>query len=257
MATHVLTNAKILVDEFDLTGDFNAVSLKDNAELQENTVFGIGTKRFAGGLQATEFGAGGFLNLSNTANAEGEDMVVFPRVGLAGKIITVSDAGVEGDTAFAFRAAVGEYTLMNASVGEMAKFDLSASSGRGPVPSFGSNRPTLGRGVALANKLGAAQISGNGSGTAFQLGAVTTGKYIWASLHIIKITGGGTLTLILQRDTVGFPSPVTYTTFPSVGVGSAFLQWDATTTTDDYWRANWTLTGASPTAQFFMAAGVQ
>jgi hypothetical protein len=231
MPPKVLTNAKLWVDAWDLSGDVNKIALDYGAELQDATTFGHqGGKARKGGLKNTSLALEGFWS-------EGPDLVdevLFGKVGLVDVPITVADSlGAAGDPAFSFLAGIAQYSP-GASIGEMLKFALDAES----------SNDALIRGILLRNSV--ETIAGNGA--AFAQGLVGSGQKLWATLHVIAISGGGTWTFKVQSDDAGgFGSPTDRITFGAVTVKGS--QWATPVAgpiaSDNQWRASWSVAGGS------------
>lgn len=94
------------------------------------------------------------------------------------------------------------------------------------------------------------------TGTAQQLGALVSGvTKLVCVLHVFSVTGGGgSVTVTVESDTVGFPSPIVRGTFAAVAtaasVGRQVLEITGTIT-DDYWRVVATF---APGTNFSLAA---
>jgi hypothetical protein len=244
MATQVLTNARLWVDAFDFSGDVNKIALNYSADLLDATAFLTpGGKARKGGLKDATLAAEGFWN----GGADQVDEVLFGKIGLVSVPVTSAPTiGLAGDPAFSFRAGFASYTP-GASVGEMFKFSVDASeSDDVPV-----------RGILLRNSV----ESGNGNGAAFAQGLVGSGQKLYASLHVLAVSGGGTWTFKVQSDDAGgFGTPTDRITFNAVTVKGS--QWAVPVVgpiaSDNQWRANWSVAGgAGNSITFVMFLGIQ
>jgi len=230
MPPKVLTNARLWLDAFDLSGDLNKIALQYGAELQDATTFANqGGKARKGGLKSTSLALEGLWS----GGVDQVDEVLFGKIGVVGVPITVSDTGIAGDPgSFSFLAGAAQYTP-GASVGELLKFSLDAES----------SDDALIRGILLRNAIETA----NGNGAAFAHGLVGSGQKLWATLHVLSVSGGGTWTWKIQSDTSGFPSPIDRITFNAVTVKGS--QWAVPVAgpiaTDDNWRVTWSVAGGS------------
>jgi len=238
MPPQVLTNARLFLDAWDLTGDLNKIALNYAAELQDATTFATGGgKARKGGLKDTTLAAEGFWS----GGTDLVDEVLFGKVGLVSIPITiVPSSGVDGDTAFAFRAGVASY-VPGAAVGEMLKFSLDAQ---------GSDEALV-DGLLLKN--GVVTVGGNG--TAFAEGLVGSGQRLFAALHVLAIAGGGTWTIKCQSDdNGGMSSPTDRITFGAVTVKGS--QWATPVAgpiaSDNQWRATWSVAGGSGNSLTFV-----
>jgi hypothetical protein len=138
-----------------------------------------------------------------------------------------------------------EYEGPSGAVGEMAAFRAAARSGDGAG---------LIGGTVIHNQT--RTTSGNGTG--FQLGAVGATQRVHGALHVLSAAGTTpSLTVVVQSDTSGFPSPTTQLSFAAkTAIGSEFLS-AAGPITDDFWRANFTISGTSPSFLFALILGIQ
>ena len=244
MAIKVLTNAKLWLDAWDLSGDVNKIALQYGVDLQYATTFATpGAKARKGGLRSTSLALEGFWS----GGVDLVDEVLFGKVGAVSVPLTVSDTGVAGDPGtFSFLAGVAQYTP-GAAVGELFKFALDVVS----------SDDALIRRILLRNSI----ETGAANGAAFAQGLVGTGQKLWAALHVLAIAGGGTWTWKLQSDDAGgFGTPTDRITFNAVTVKGS--QWATPVAgpiaSDNQWRASWSVAGGagnSITAVMFM--GIQ
>ena len=241
MAFQVLTNCKVYLDGYDLTGHSNKVELKYSAESLENTVFGATTKTRQAGLKNVELNLEGFWE----SGAGKIDTLAGANIGVVGKIITLGPTGgAQGEPFYSFKNMLGEYSA-GAAVGELLPFSYNGS---------GSDSHGLIKGNVLENAAKTATAAGTGR----QLGAVAEGQHLYAVMHVLAVSGTNpTLDMIIQSDNVsGFTSPTTKITFDqAVAVGSQWGIRVAGPLTDDYYRASWTI-GGTDTPSFTVFVGV-
>lgn len=230
MASQVLTNATVLVDGLNMSGQLNAVGLEYGVEALDETTFGDTTRRSKGGLKTTSMSHQGYW-------APGTDAEVFSSMGGSTVVTISSTAAAAGDQAYIGQTITTSYAPGGA-VGELLAFSVDMEAA-GP----------LAEGTVLTN----ATATGNGSGTAYLLGALSATQTMYAALHVVSVTGG-TLTVKVQSDNAtGFSSPTDQITFTGATTEGGQFGSKAGAVTDTYWRANWTLTGGSAT--FIVSAG--
>jgi hypothetical protein len=238
MSSLVLSDAKIWVATYDLSGDLNQVALEEQVDAKDATTFGQTHRVRKGGQGDVLMGAAGFFNATGSSGA---DDVLPPLLGLGNNLLPISigpEGAAEGNTAYCFPGLLTKYEV-GARVGEMFGFRLEARTVRS-ISGVAPGRPRLARGKILLST----QKTTTGSGTAFQLGAVSATQKLYVMLHAIA-TAGGTPTIRVQSDNAsGFPSPTTRATI------TATSDWQviAGPITDDWWRADWTFAGTSFTA---------
>ena len=239
----IIKNRKLYVDGWDFSGDTRALELEMTPELKDDTVLGDGFRSNVPGLEPWVLQEEGLW----VAGANQVDANVAANRGLVDKLVTVACVdGTEGDIAYFGRSTVGLYTL-GGEVGELNPFSLR-------LEGTGSDR--LVRGTILVT--GAKTATGNS--TAQQLGAVAAGESLFAGLHVIAVAGTSpTLDVIVQSDTVGFPSSTNRITFAQqIAIGSVYATPVAGAITDDYWRINYTIGGTGgPSFTFLVTVGIQ
>lgn len=226
MSEFVITHRKLYFGTasgpiaYDLSADLNALSLGSGVEAKDTTRFGQYERTAIPGLRSTR------LEMSGLWDADGSDEpddVIPDSLGVTGSIITVGlEKGAAGERCEFFRASLGEYRKFG-RLGEVMGFDLSAFlSNETSVPGF---------------ILGNGSVSGTGAGTAYQLGAIASGKYLYAAAH--RLTAGGSVTIQIQSDdNSGFTSATTQATITLAPNGASFITPVAGPITDDYWRYN-------------------
>ena len=246
MGVFVLNDAKVWLDGYDISGRLNKLGLEYAAELQDATVFGNTTRVRQGGLKTVKASLEGFSDFVN----DGLDEQLESRLAVANTAFSASpDGGDEGEVAEFFRAILGEYRPLGASVGDMAAFVASAE---------GSDGYGLVRGTVMHN----ATRTSTAAGTARQLGAVTSTQKLYAALHVLSASAGDTLDVIVESDNgSGFSSGTTRITFSQVSGGTPQAQFAtpvAGAITDDWWRVSWTIAGnGSESFQFVVVVGIK
>jgi hypothetical protein len=240
MAPLVLTNAKILMGGYNLSGYSNNVALNSEVEMLDDTVFGTsGTRSNKPGLKNITFTAGMFWDTAL-------DAMMFGRIGATSEVISCAPEGnVEGDTSYLFKAFQGVYNPMGGGVGEIMRGDLDGKAAGVPLV----------RGYLMAT--GAKVASGNGTGGLY--GAVSATQRIYSALHVVAISGSAvpTITCIIESDdAAGFATPTTRLTHDAmIAIGSNWKE-AAGPITDTYWRAKWTVSGTNPSLTIFWSFGI-
>lgn len=237
----VLTDAKVWLDGKDLSGDLNSVSLEAENALQENTVFGNQWRSRKGGLSDVSFNHEGYVDLDEGA----VDEVLFNKLALESAIMSLSpDGGDAGDVAYTFKSIQGAYNP-GASIGEMFAFTVSGN-GRGPLV----------RGTVMEN----GTISADGQSTARNLGSVGSNQKLYATLHVLSVSGTNpTLDVVVRSDdSSGMGSPTTQITFNQATQAGA--QWGtpvAGEITDTWFDIDFTVGGTNPSFVVVVIIGIQ
>lgn len=215
MAERVFTSGLLMLGAANLTGQIRETALVLSAEVVDTTSFEDTARNRLGGLHDVALSAAGYFN------AAAPDATLYPELGVANTIITVTPTTTLGDPSFFFRAVVGEYSPIGGAVGEVLGFTLNAASDLGDLI----------RGTLMEN--GTETASGNGTGR--QLGAVSSSQSVYAALHVTAITGDWDV-VVESDDNAGFTTAVTRATFSGLtAVGDQFTS-VAGAITDDYWR---------------------
>lgn len=241
MAAQIIRDGKLWLDKYNLSGDMNAIALATLNELKDATVLGDLARRRRAGLDGLAVTLAGFWN-GGTGNV---DDVLFGDIAVPDVPLTVGQpTGAEGDSAFFFKAILGEYKP-GAAVGEMLGFQVTGddSGGDGLI-----------RGTILHN----AARTVTGTGTIFQLGALgALPQKLYAALHVIAYAGLTNAVIKLQSAAlVGFGSPTDRIIFTTVaGLTSQYASL-AGAITDQFWRVTWTLTGVG-SLTFVAPVGIQ
>lgn len=243
MATFAVTDAKILVAQYDLTGDSNRGLVSGDIEELDSTNFG------SGGWRERKAGVGdaaatleGFNYADGTS---GPDDAFWARHG-SGDVITVGPTGGdEGENAYTFQSLTGSYE-QTANHGELYGWSVSAS-GRG----------NLVKGTVLEDASTARTATFNGTGR--QLGSVASGEKLYAALHVLSASGTSpTLDVVVQSDdNSGFTSPTSRITFTQA-TGTTH-EWGTPVdgaVADDWYRISVTIGGTSPSFEFFVVVGI-
>lgn len=243
MSSLSLLNQQAFFGAYKISNATNAMALEVGADAVEVTTFGSGGNReYVGGLKTAGFSMQGFMEA-----IAGLDAGLDASLGLQNVPVTfASVAGTAGEVAYILRGLKVNYSR-KADMGDAFGFSLE-----------GNNSDDAGavRGVILHNSIA---INGDGNGTAFQVGAISSTQRLYAALHVFSVAGTDTptLTLKLQSDTSGFASATDRISFDAVtAVGSQWKELDGPVT-DDYWRVNIDVAGTNPVFGAILTIGIK
>lgn len=242
MAKQTLTNCVTLFDGYDVTGSISATAIEYQAEMLDTTTYGAGaTRRMTPGFKTVVAQHEGFTEFGTGA----VDPVFYTNVGVTDKPMTMCPTGgAEGELAYTFKAALGQYTPMTAEVGAPLRFSVRGEATSGPLV----------RATVMQNGTETA----TGTATARQLGAVTSTQTLYAALHVLTADGTSpSLTVAVRSDdNSGMTTPTTRGTFTAAtAIGSEWLE-IAGPVTDDYWDLSFTISGTSPSFEFVVVLGI-
>jgi hypothetical protein len=239
----VLTNAKVLLAQADLSGFSNKVELMREVEELDSTVFADdGFRSKVGGLSKVSGSVSGFWEAGSDAHPDDR---FWADLGAASLPLTVSPTGATvADVAYLTRVLQPKYT-QGGDVGALLAFQASV----------------VGDGTPLAR----GQVAFNGTATAtattaaLTLSAPTATQRVYAAIHVLSVSGAGaSLTVSVQGDDAsGFPSPATVATSDAItSAGATWLAGEVGATTDSFYRLSFLISGTSPEFVVVAAIGV-
>ncbi|GLY55220.1 hypothetical protein [Lentzea sp. NBRC 102530] len=245
MATHVALDVTTWLGGYDLTGDSNQTQTTFEVDALEDTRFRMRGRSRVAGLETATTSVSGFA-----VYGDGEvDDVAFDGLATA-QPLSQSVDGEEESVAYFWQARTFNYQTFG-NVGELVPFSLSAQSGRGA----GSVR-TGGRVRGRVLKTNDAVVSATGAtGTAFELGEVDAGRYLYAAFHVFS--AGASITAVLESDEDDtFGSATTRMTFgPITAVGGVWGTRVAGPITDTWYRLR--VTAISGDFELACVAGIK
>ena len=239
-------DAKLFAGAYNVSGDSKNILLTYNADMLDGAVFGNASKVSTPGLTSIELQCAGLLPAISAADLKEKQF--FDNIGLANIPVTVmpTNTPVEGSLCYFFQAAQATYQTFGPH-GALMPFNLTMQNG-----ASGHN---LIRGYVLEPGTAAKTITGTGTG--FEIAAVTAAQYLYAILHVTAVDTPTTLDVIIESDVDGdFTTPATVATFTQVttALTSQYLTRVAGPVTDTFYRAKWTIAGTSYT--FACAMGI-
>lgn len=241
MASHVLTNAHLFHNSLDLTGQANSVEATVEADELDASVFADnGFSSTVTGLKTGNFNYTGFMTYSN-----GMDLVLTDALGGA-NVSTVAYDGTIGARAWLMSGSSFSVAPISGSVGQLAQLNGNLKSGSG---SYG-----LRAGKLLAPL--AARTSTT-STTGVQLFTSGTVTLLTAALHITAASGTTpSVTVTVQSSATQGGSYTTRGTFAAATTTGAQYISAVISTTDQWWRSTWTISGTSPSFTGAVSAAV-
>lgn len=242
MSVAVITTSTVLTGGVAMTTRARRATVGLSATEQDITNLGsAGWKELAaGGIKSGTISIDGMADYVADTNGIATDAEFFANLGVAGAPVSIiPSAAAVGDLAYTAQALYIGVSQFGA-VGEVGPLEADIVTS-GPVV----------RGAVLHYTT---QTS-TGTAAGVQLGAVTAGQSLYVALHHLT-RSAGTLTVKVQSDdNSGFTSATDRITFTGSAAGGTY-QWSsvAGAITDDYWRAQFTIT--SGTHLFAVVAGI-
>lgn len=243
MSKKVLTNVRTFAGATDLTAVTNKVEIDPKVAAVNVTNYASeGWTELLGGLAETDIVAAGFWE--SGADASFVDPATFAALGAVGPWSFAPDGATDGALAYLTNALTAKYQPIKGNVGDAAGFEATAK---------GSTK--LARGV-VAHPPGTARTA-TGVGSSFQIGALAANQSLYVNLHVLSVSGTTpSLTVRIESDNAtGFPSAVTVGTFTAAtAIGGQHMKISGPTT-DDWFRAAWTVSGTTPSFLFVVTLG--
>jgi len=230
MATFIMKDTEIYLKDLNLSGKTNQVTLGLEVEMQDETVFGLGTRKNKPGLRTAALEVNTFYDNA----AADPDLEEFGGPSQEGQLLAVIPQGsTEGNIAYFGEFQIESYAL-DGAVGDLLAVRLSANA---------RYKPTQGK-VFMPH----VQDTGSDVSSKIQLGAITATKQLVAQVHLTQFDGTS-LDIAVQSDADasagGETTRVSMTQLTAVGSERKVY---TTAQTDTYWRLSWTFVGTSFTA---------
>jgi hypothetical protein len=229
----VLTDARVFVGGYDLSGQANQVASGAAVTMADVTSFGS-----AGWAEARP----GIISSRLDVTTYQDDATVGTGLaaGTTGLVVSVCDDDAEFATGWGFSAVtLGDVREMQ--VGEVYKSQLSLAG----TGSMFQGELLLPRTVD----------TNGGTGSIRQLGAVAADERVYANLHVFAVSGGGVTVTVQSAALVGFGSPTSRISFSAASAVGSQTSSTAGAITDQFWRVSWTQTATSAT--FAVLVGIQ
>lgn len=252
MAVYVLKDCKHWIGAYMLSDEIHATSISAEVENQDVTTFGSGGAReYVAGLRDASIEIEGYADyaLEYASGFASFESIMRSTLGVSDTVITIAATdGTVGSPAIFGKTVEGSFGV-GGSVGDVTNL-ATAHMVTGMLTG----------GVVLESGTTARTSSGNG--TAVQVDNVDTGQYLYASLHVLSVSGTSpSLTVALQSDdNAGMSSATTRATFSAAtSIGAQYRTPVAGPLgggTETYWRASWTISGTSPSFTFAVALAV-
>ena len=225
MAHLVATDAKLYVNEWDVSSHITALGGSLTQDAVEATTMGNTARVYVPGLKSGSISHSGLLDFADDASYE----MLSSFSGTA--IFSVTpDGDTEGTRALLGQFLRTTWTPAEFSIGDIASFTLS-----------GQPTDIAASGYVLHPKTARTSTSNT---TGVQVGALSGGTG-YAALHVFSGTAS-TLDVVIQSDdNAGFTSASNRVTFTQAT--GATSEWKTVTSagSDDYWRVSYTVGGGT------------
>lgn len=247
MAAFALLDVDLYADELDLSCFANQVAVNAEENVLDATTFCSGGWMVPiAGLASVSWTASGPTDMATATASQTSavDEILAVDLGSQYVLSAVPAGGTEGEAGYFTTGILTSRTVLDGTVGDLATHSVTWA---------GNTRMIRGRLEA------ARTITATGTTTGSQLGAVSATQRIWAAVHFL--TAGGTtpsITVKIQSDdNSGFTSATDRITFTAATAKGAQFSSTVGAITDDYWRAQWTVSGTSPSFVTRILIGIQ
>lgn len=246
MPVHKFYDPRIYLAQYEVTTDHSSIVVSTTAESLDSTKFGDSTRNSIGGLLNHSL-SGEFYQSYGTGLID--DIVRSQVAASSGSVYTITpDGGSVGVGAYFGQTLVTAHQPMGGSVGDIHKGTFSGVAANGYPCIKGQLFKASGSTTAT------------GTSTAVELGAVTSAQRVYASLHVLSVSGTSpTLDVIVQSDdNSGFTSPTSRVVLTQATAATSQFSSTAGAITDTWWRISYTIGGtATPTFSFVVAIGIK
>jgi hypothetical protein len=221
----VILGAKIFIDKYDFSSDFNAHSIGQTVELPEDTNYGDTFKQRLIGLRDMSFSIAGNVDASD--GLTDEDTIITSKMGINNVPLIICPKGVAvGDPCEFGLIAKAQYT-QDIKQGDVWKFGIAGNI---------ASRRWI-RGSVLWSSSTVISGTGNGAQVLLPPTSATTGN-LYVAICVFAATTLTSMTVKVQSDTVGFPSATDQKQFTPVTAVTSEMPAPVTGLgTDTYYRA--------------------
>lgn len=242
MAFHgKFTDALIAVGKHNLSGVSNEISLSAGIEALDSTCFGDTARRRLASITDAKISGAGIYDATLL------DLPMFTAIGETddnASVITLAPSKADAQVAYISKSCAYQWQP-GASHGELLQGSFALSA-----------KDILVRGQL--GEIGTTARTASGNGSALSLGAVSASQSLYATLHVVTVSGTTpTLDVIIQSDDgSGFASPTSRITFAQMTAAGSKWGSAAGAITDTFFRVNYTIGGTGPSFTFIVGIGI-
>lgn len=247
MAAFALLDVDLYADELDLSCFTNQVAVNVEESVLDATTFcSAGWEVPIAGLASVSWTASGPTDMATATASQTSavDEILAVDLGSTYVLSAVPAGGTAGEVGYFTQGVLMNRTILEGAVGELATHSVTWA---------GSTRMIRGRLEAVQT------ITATGNTTGSQLGAVSATQRIWAAVHFLTAAGTTpSITVKIQSDdNSSFTSATDRITFTAATAKGAQFGSTVGAIADDYWRAQWTVSGTGPSFVTRILIGIQ
>lgn len=231
MPFQVLSDAKVTMGPYDISGDLSRVKLVYSADSLENSAMGSLAHTYIPGAINIKLHHEGFVQFGATQTTI--DGRMDSVLGVVDVPVSVAARGGDiGEEVFFFKALHTKYDRLG-DWGQLMKFQVDADASGSDVQ--------LAKGIIFEDGKTARTIAGNTATQVFA-GGVSAVQKVFAQIHLKAFTGTN-VTFTLKSAVTDWGTPTTRATFTTnTAVGSQWIAPISGPITDTFWRFEWTVT---------------
>lgn len=242
MPHSVTLSPKIFFAHLDLTADANAHAVNQTCDLPNDSCYGDTFEQALTGKRGMNFSIAGNMDLTGVAD---QDTIMQSKLAVQNVPLIFAQASTIGSQCDFGLINVGQYSPQ-LSYGQVLKF---AATGK-----LATQKWITGGKILWSPDTA---VTGFANGAEVSIGSVSATQKLYVGIAIFAYTGAGSITVQVQSDTTGFPSPTVQKGFTSAtGVTSEMPTPVDGAITDTFYRA--AVTGFTATSvSMIVVAGIQ
>lgn len=227
-------DAKVFANGYDLSGYLSSVSVSGEADTAETSTLGSTAKTYIAGLKDATLSAEGFFS----AEVGGSDVRLASQLGTEVVFTVVLSADAVGAMGYGMKAIETTYEA-GAEIGGAVAVSMEGQSTVGQEP------------IRVLHALGAETATG--TGTSVDNGASSTNGYA-AYLHVTSASGSTPSLTVKVQHSADNSSWADLATFTAVTAANAYERVTGSGTVNRYIRAQFTISGSTPSFTFHLSA---
>jgi hypothetical protein len=227
-------DAKVFANGYDMSGYLSSVTVSGEADTAETSTLGGTAKTYIAGMRDATVSAEGFFSI----DAGGSDERLAAQLGTSVVFTVVLSADAVGANGYGMTAIETSYEA-GAEIGGAVSISVEGQSTVGQEP------------IRVLNPLSAKTATS--SNASVDNAASTTNGYS-AYLHVTAASGTTPSMTAKVQHSVDNSSWADLATFTAVTAANAYQRISGTGTVNRYLRAQYTITGTSPSFTFHLSA---
>lgn len=227
-------DAKVFANGYDLSGYLTSVTVSGESDTAETSTLGNSAKSYIAGMKDATVKADGFFS----GEIGGSDERLAAQLGSTVIFTVVLSADAVGANGYGMTAIETTYET-GAEIGGAVAASIEGQSSCGQEP------------IRVLNPLSAQTATGNGTAVD---NLVSTANGYSAYLHVTAVSGTTPSMTAKVQHSADNSSWSDLATFTAVTAANGYQRITGTGTVNRYLRAQWTITGTTPSFTFHLSA---